>query len=80
MQERYYIMHGKQYYINQNGDGRLIALISTFDLKSEESFETQAEKVPTTLFDSYGWKDGKMVTILCWISNPVHVACSFKLI
>ena len=49
--------------VNQNGDGSLAAMMSVFDLKSEEEFETWAEKVPA-LFVCYGLKNGKMVIIL----------------
>ena len=50
-------------FVNQNGDGSLAAMMSVFDLKSEEEFETWAEKVPA-LFVCYGLKNGKMVIIL----------------
>ena len=39
--------------VDQNGDGSLAAMMSAFDLKLEEVFETWAEKV-SALFDCYG--------------------------
>ena len=39
--------------VDQNGDGSLAAMMSAFDLQSEEAFETRIEKV-SVLFDCYG--------------------------
>ena len=39
--------------VDQNGDGSLAAMMSAFDLQSEEAFETGIEKV-SVLFDRYG--------------------------
>ena len=38
--------------VDQNGDGGLAAMMSAFDLQSEEAFETGIEKV-SALFDCY---------------------------
>ena len=39
--------------VDQNGDGSLAAMMSAFDLQSEEAFETHIEKV-SALFACYG--------------------------
>ena len=39
--------------VDQNRDGSLAAMMSAFDLKSEEAFETRIQKV-SALFDCYG--------------------------